>query len=55
MSKGSWYRPYDTKKYSDNWDKIFKKKEDEEKQEGCVNYELDYEDNEEGKEEPSGE
>jgi hypothetical protein len=50
MSKGSWYRPYDTKKYSDNWDKIFSKKKDEEKQDGCVRYEVDEEQLERDKE-----
>lgn len=43
MSKGSWQRPYDKKKFDDNWDRIFRKKEvEEEIEERCVDYE-DYE------------
>ena len=57
MSKGSWQRPYDKKKFEDNWDRIFRKKEqkealdeltriwedfEQETEEGCVDYE-DYE------------
>lgn len=50
MSKGSWYRPYDRKKYDNNWDKIFNKKKDEEKQDGCVRYVVDEEQLERDKE-----
>ena len=43
MSKGSWQRPYDKKKFDDNWDRIFRKKEvEEEIEERCIDYE-DYE------------
>jgi hypothetical protein len=43
MSKGSRQRPYDKKKFDDNWDRIFKKDEaDKETEERCVDYE-DYE------------
>ena len=43
MSKGSWQRPYDKKKFDDNWDRIFRKKEvEEEIEERCTDYE-DYE------------
>ena len=43
MSKGSWQRPYDKKKFDDNWDKIFKDKDTEkEHEERCIDY-TDYE------------
>ena len=45
MSKGSWQRPYDKKKFDDNWDRIFKKVNEGKKEDGCVTYETygDYE------------